>query len=96
VCGRRISRRVAWQVDIGRVAAGSRVPSTRALARQLGLSHPTVALAFDALVADGYLGSRVGDGTYVLDCTHRARSALWERRRRWIRDPDGLLIWMVT
>ena len=93
---RSLEAALAWQVDIGRVPAGSRLPSTRVLARQLGLSRNTVALAFESLVADGYLGSRVGDGTYVLDHSHRAHPPLWERRRRWIRDPDGLLIWMVT
>ena len=93
---RGLEAALAWQIDIGRVSAGSRVPSTRALARQLGLSRNTVALAFESLVADGYLGSRVGDGTYVLDVAHRARPALWERPRRWIRDPDGLLVWLVS
>lgn len=93
---RSLEAAVAWRIDTGLMAPGSRVPSTRTLARQLGLSRNTVALAFESLAADGYLGSRVGDGTYVLDRTYRARPPLWERRRQWIRDPDGLLIWMVT
>lgn len=104
LCGGRLGRplwrslqaALAWQIDIGRVPPGSRVPSTRALARQLGLSRNTVALAFESLAADGYLGSRVGDGTYVLDQGHRARPPLWQRRRQWLRDPDGLLMWIVT
>jgi GntR family transcriptional regulator / MocR family aminotransferase len=93
---RSLESAVAWQIDIGRVPAGSRLPSTRTLARQLGVSRNTVALAFESLAADGYLTSRTGDGTYVLAHTHRARPPLWERRRRWIRDPDGLLVWVVT
>jgi len=93
---RSLESAVAWQIDIGRVPAGSRLPSTRTLARQLGLSRNTVALAFESLVADGYLASRTGDGTYVLDHAHRARAPLWERRRRWLRDPDGLLVWVVS
>ncbi len=72
------------------------VPSTRTLARQLGVSRNTVAVAFDSLVADGYLASRTGDGTYVLDHAHRARVPIWQRPRRWLRDPDGLLVWVVT
>jgi DNA-binding transcriptional MocR family regulator len=92
---RGLEAAVAWQIDVGRVPAGSRVPSTRSLARRLGLSRTTVALAFESLVADGYLASRVGDGTYVLDPSQRTRRPLWQRPRRWIRDPDGLLVWFV-
>jgi len=92
---RGLEAAVAWQIDIGRLPAGSRIPSTRAIARRLGVSRNTVALAFDALVADGYLSSRVGDGTYVLGLAERTRPSLWRRRRRWIRDPDGLLMWVI-
>lgn len=93
---RGLETAVAWQIDIGRVPAGSRVPSTRTLARQLALSRNTVATAYDALTADGYFGSRTGDGTYVLDQAHRACTPLWNRPRRWLRDPDGLLVWVVS
>jgi GntR family transcriptional regulator/MocR family aminotransferase len=89
---RGLEAALAWQIDVGRVPAGSRVPSTRTLARRLGMSRNTVALAFDSLIADGYLASRVGDGTYVLDRADRARAPIFRRPRRWIRDPDGLLI----
>jgi GntR family transcriptional regulator/MocR family aminotransferase len=92
---RSLEAAMAWQIDVGRVPAGSRLPSTRALARRLGLSRNTVALAFDSLAADGYLSGRVGDGTYVMDRIHRSRRPLWERPRRWLRDPDGLLVWVV-
>ena len=92
---RSLEAAIAWQIDIGRVSGGQRVPSTRALARQLGLSRNTVALAFDALVADGYLEARVGDGTYVLPVTHRTRAPVWRRQRQWIRDPEGLLMWLI-
>jgi GntR family transcriptional regulator/MocR family aminotransferase len=49
----------------GRIAAGARLPSTRRLAAELGLARITVGNAFDQLRAEGYLESRVGDGTYV-------------------------------
>jgi DNA-binding GntR family transcriptional regulator len=87
---------VAWQIDIGRVASGSRVPSTRTIARQLGISRTTVAEAFDSLTARGYFAARVGDGTYVLQLRHRTRPAVWQQPRHWIRDPDGLLVWVIT
>lgn len=92
---RGLEAAVAWQIDIGRVPAGTRVPSTRTIARRLGVSRNTVALAFDSLAADGYLAPHVGDGTYVVPAAERARPPAWQRRRRWIRDPDGLLAWIV-
>jgi len=49
----------------GRMTPGSRLPSTRDLCRTLGVSRNTVTAAFEQLVAEGYLESRVGDGTYV-------------------------------
>ena len=49
----------------GQLAAGSRLPSTRALAAQLGVARITVATAFEELRQEGYLEARVGAGTYV-------------------------------
>ena len=44
---------------------GTRVPPTRALAAELGISRNTVVNAFDQLLAEGYLESKVGSGTFV-------------------------------
>jgi len=49
----------------GRLAAGDRLPSSRALAQSLGVSRSTTVLAFDQLLAEGYLVTRTGAGTYV-------------------------------
>ncbi len=49
----------------GRVSPGSRLPSTRVLARDLGISRTTVVQAFERLVAEGYVAGRVGSGTRV-------------------------------
>lgn len=92
---RGLEAAVAWQIDIGRVPAGSRVPSIRTVACRLGVSRNTVALAFESLAADGYLAPRVGDGTYVQEWSLRTRPPVWRRRRRWVRDPDGLLLWIT-
>jgi GntR family transcriptional regulator/MocR family aminotransferase len=43
----------------------SRLPSSRELAADLGISRPTVRLAFSKLRAEGYLRSRIGSGTFV-------------------------------
>src|SRR5437763_689452 len=48
-----------------RLAAGSRLPSTRALAGDLGLARGTVVEAYAQLRAEGYLEGRRGSGTWV-------------------------------
>src|SRR5436305_839182 len=45
----------------------SRLPSTRALAADLGISRLTVNIAFEKLHAEGYLRARIGSGTFVAD-----------------------------
>lgn len=52
-------------VRSGRLAPGTRLPSSRALAAELRLSRGTVAAAFDQLVAEGHLVARQGSGTQV-------------------------------
>jgi GntR family transcriptional regulator/MocR family aminotransferase len=49
----------------GGVAAGTRLPSSRSLARELGVSRNTVLLAYEQLLAEGYVAGRGGSGTYV-------------------------------
>src|SRR5262249_13311251 len=45
----------------------SRLPSSRALAMDLGISRLTVNLAFSKLHEEGYLQSKVGSGTFVAE-----------------------------
>lgn len=45
--------------------AGARLPSTRTLAAELGVSRTTMVTAFEQLLAEGYLDGKVGSGTYV-------------------------------
>ncbi|MEM7668942.1 MAG: winged helix-turn-helix domain-containing protein, partial [Pseudomonadota bacterium] len=49
----------------GRLKPGETVPSTRAMARQLRVSRNTVTLAYQALVAEGFLSARERSGFYV-------------------------------
>jgi GntR family transcriptional regulator/MocR family aminotransferase len=49
----------------GSFAGGSRLPATRALAEELGVARQTVVLAYERLVAEGYVRARTGSGTYV-------------------------------
>lgn len=49
----------------GRLRPGQRLPSTRTLARDLQISRMPVVIAFEQLVAEGYVESRVGAGSFV-------------------------------
>ena len=54
-------------VRSGRLAAGSTLPSTRALASDLGVSRSTVVGAYEQLAAEGYLAATQGSATRVCD-----------------------------
>jgi GntR family transcriptional regulator/MocR family aminotransferase len=49
----------------GRLGTGSRLPASRPLAVDLGISRNTVTLALEQLAAEGYVESRAGSGTRV-------------------------------
>jgi GntR family transcriptional regulator / MocR family aminotransferase len=49
----------------GHLRPGARLPATRDLAMQYGLSRPTIVTAFEQLRSEGYVEGRVGSGTYV-------------------------------
>src|ERR1700689_1276313 len=49
----------------GNLHAGQQIPSTRALASELGISRIPVLTAYAQLLAEGYFESRVGAGTFV-------------------------------
>lgn len=46
---------------------GAKLPATRTLAAQLGLSRTAVVAAYEQLLVEGYTTGRVGAGTYVAD-----------------------------
>ena len=49
----------------GHLRPGSRLPATRDLATQYGLSRPTIVTAFEQLRSEGYVEGKVGSGTFV-------------------------------
>ena len=51
----------------GELPAGARMISTRRTAAELGVSRNTVMAAHAMLLAEGYLETRVGDGTFVAE-----------------------------
>ncbi|WP_086701144.1 PLP-dependent aminotransferase family protein [Streptomyces tricolor] len=67
--GRRVGleRALRDAVRDGRLAPGTRLPATRRLAADLGISRGTAKAAYDQLVAEGYLTARQGSGTRVAE-----------------------------
>ena len=67
---RRLYRQIADQlrtlIGKGEVAPGERLPAERDLARQLGVSRPSLREAIIALEVEGLLDVRVGSGIYVM------------------------------
>ena len=49
----------------GQLVTGTRLPASRDLAATLGVSRNSVVRAYDQLFAEGFIETRVGDGTYV-------------------------------
>src|SRR2546421_9301763 len=62
---RQLYERLRGSILAGQFEAGTRLPSTRVLASELGVSRTTTALAYELLLLEGYIESRVGDGTRV-------------------------------
>jgi GntR family transcriptional regulator/MocR family aminotransferase len=59
----------------GRLRAGERLPSSRELARELGVSRGMVQDCYGQLLAEGYLTSRTGSATRVADISGRPAGA---------------------
>ena len=62
---RQVYDRVQQTIREGQLRAGDRLPSTRALSAELGVSRNTVMAAFEQLIAEGYLEGQAGSGTFV-------------------------------
>ncbi len=56
---------IRMQIDSGNLTAGARLPASRDLARQLGISRISVVNAYAELRSDGYLSAHAGRGTFV-------------------------------
>jgi GntR family transcriptional regulator/MocR family aminotransferase len=61
----QLTRALKTALAGGRFGQGSRLPPTRALARDLGVSRNTVLTAYEQLRAEGFMAARVGSGSYV-------------------------------
>jgi len=79
---RRLYEAAKAAIYQNRLAAGSKLPSSRDLAADLGIARNTVIAAFEQLAAEGYVVSVAGSGTYVADLQAMARAQRGERNVR--------------
>jgi GntR family transcriptional regulator / MocR family aminotransferase len=84
----QIERSIRADIRAGRLTAGARLPSTRSLASELGISRGVVSEAYGQLAAEGYLlasqgaPTRVARAVRVAEARPPARSLLPEFRYR--------------
>jgi GntR family transcriptional regulator/MocR family aminotransferase len=98
--GRQIARAIR-----GGVPAGSRLPSSRVMARLLGVSRNTVMTAYDDLVAAGLISGRQGagmivttrgvPGSHMLDPQRVLGQAQFSARPLHVVDPDGTRLYLA-
>lgn len=62
---RQLIRHIRLQIEGGVLPAGTRLPASRDLARQLNISRISVVNAYAELRAEGYLSAHAGRGTFV-------------------------------
>jgi GntR family transcriptional regulator/MocR family aminotransferase len=62
---RQLATALREALSEGRIDAGARLPSTRALAVELGLARSTVVGVYEQLTAEGYIAGRPGSGYFA-------------------------------
>ncbi|MBS0340641.1 MAG: FadR family transcriptional regulator, partial [Proteobacteria bacterium] len=83
----RLYRQIADQLRAliakGEFGVGARLPAERDLARQLGVSRPSVREALIALEVEGWVEVRTGSGVYVLERRQSAAPAVPAAQAEW-------------
>ncbi|HEY4471496.1 MAG TPA: PLP-dependent aminotransferase family protein [Stellaceae bacterium] len=62
---RQLAAALRAAIAEGQLGAGARLPSTRALAAELGIARSTVVAVFEQLAAEGYIAAQPGSGYFV-------------------------------
>lgn len=84
--GRDVESALRGAIRDGQLRSGTRLPSSRDLAGQLGVARGTVTAAYGQLAAEGYLTARRGSGTIVtesLGCTGISAAPKPVPEQRW-------------
>ncbi|MEM8936269.1 MAG: PLP-dependent aminotransferase family protein [Pseudomonadota bacterium] len=79
----QLRRKIVDAIALGQLIAGARLPSSRTLSNDLGVSRNTVNAVYERLIADGHLVSRARSGIYVREERH------WPNSVRKITGPSA-------
>jgi GntR family transcriptional regulator/MocR family aminotransferase len=71
----QLERELRDAIRSGRLGPGERLPSSRVLAHELGISRGLVQECYSQLLAEGFLTSRTGSGTHVAAAAQTAPAA---------------------
>jgi len=71
---RQIAEQLRALISKGEYQTGARLPAERDIAKELGVSRPSVREALIALEVEGWVEIRTGSGIYVLDRQTRSKS----------------------
>lgn len=63
----QLTQQLRKAILVGKIGAGQKMPPTRQLAKELGVSRNSIVQVYEQLLAEGYLNSTVGSGTYAAD-----------------------------
>lgn len=93
-----VYRQLLEAIRDGRLAPGERLPSSRDLATGLSVARGTVTTAYDRLMAEGFVVSRRGSGTFVSDAvtsgsrgpSRVVRSGVARPKPVWDEIPPGI------
>jgi len=66
----QLTNSIRHRIVSGEIEQNQRLPASRSLASELGLSRSTVTSAFEQLVAEGYIEGRRGSGFYTCPVGH--------------------------
>lgn len=106
---KQLSRAIRDAIANGALAPASRLPSSRVMARMLGVSRNTVLAAYESLTLEGLIVGRVGSGTRVCaqpallarllagaqpDRVRRLRESGFPVNASNLRDPDDHAVYI--
>lgn len=69
----KIYKYIKDEIIDGKISKGEKLPSTRLLAKNLSVSRSTIEMAYDQLLAEGYITSEACRGFFVCDITELYR-----------------------
>lgn len=78
----KIYEYIKHEIIDGRIQKGEKLPSTRLLAKNLAVSRSTVDMAYDQLLAEGYIKAEPCRGFFVCDITELYRLGVMDVKQR--------------